>query len=140
MVNLILWEEKLKEKGIRNTEQRMAILKVLLEEKKPLSARDIFLRLKGENPKLHLSTIYRNLNSFSEKNLVRKMEFELNKKENYFEILDGDHHHHLICIRCGEIIPLDCPLKHFEKEIKSKTSYYLIDHQIKLYGLCPHCQ
>jgi Fe2+ or Zn2+ uptake regulation protein len=140
MDNLSHWEEKLKENGIRCTKQRTAILEVLWEEKRPLSASDIFIRLKRNNPKLRLSTVYRNLNSFAEKKLVRKMELELDKKEKYFEILDGEHHHHLICTSCGEIIPLNCPLKSFEREITRKTRYQITDHHIKLYGLCPECQ
>ncbi|HLV09197.1 MAG TPA: Fur family transcriptional regulator [Halanaerobiales bacterium] len=140
MVDLANYKEKLIEKGIRCTEQRLAILKVLLEERKPLSVRDIFNDLKKKKQEIRLSTIYRNLNRFVNKGLVKKMELKPNKKEKYFELKDGNHHHHLICVNCGKIIPVDCPLKLFEKDLSSRTKYRILDHRIKLYGLCPKCQ
>src|SRR5690554_4024302 len=140
MVDFASYKEKLIEKGIRCTEQRLAILEVLLEKKKPLSVREIFKELSKENQELRLSTIYRNLNNFIEIGFVKKMELKPDKKEKYFEIKDGNHHHHLICINCGKVIPVDCPLKLFEKEVNLQTKYRILDHRIKLYGLCPKCQ
>ncbi|MFP4661254.1 MAG: Fur family transcriptional regulator [Halanaerobiales bacterium] len=130
----------LKSRGMRDTKQRQAILKVLVDEERPLTAAVIFSRLEEKFSGLRLSTIYRNLNTFVEKNIVRKMELDFNNKESYFEYIKGEHHHHLICVECNEIVPLDCPLKEYETELKSETNYTLLDHKIKIYGICPECQ
>lgn len=132
------WIDKLKEKGLKVTRQRLAILEVLVEENFPLSAQNIFSKLRRNNPNLRLSTVYRTLNSFVEKKIVRKL--DLIDKESFFELLSGEHHHHLICMKCGEIIPIDCPLKDYEGELIDKTDYTIIDHRLKIYGICPRCR
>lgn len=132
--------EQLKSRGIRDTNQRQAILKVLMEKSRPLTAYHIYNNLKDNFPQLRLSTIYRNLNTFVEKKMVRKMELDPKKKESYFELNDGEHHHHLVCVECNEIVPLDCPFKEYENELKDKTNYTLLEHKIKIYGICPKCK
>ncbi|MFW6035723.1 MAG: Fur family transcriptional regulator [Halothermotrichaceae bacterium] len=139
MNKLDYWQEKLKEKGIRNTEQRTAIMQVLIDNKIPMTAGDIFDKLKKEMPRLRLSTVYRNLNGFEENDIIRKIEINIEKKENYFELLDGKHHHHLICEKCGEILPVACPLKEYMDKISQETDYTISDHKIKIYGCCPRC-
>ncbi|OCL28021.1 transcriptional repressor [Orenia metallireducens] len=138
MGKLELWEQKLKDKGIRWTRQREIIIGVLLDSSRPLSAQDIFAKLKEEYPKLRLSTVYRNLNSFKDDNIVRSLNLKGNEQK--FELIDGHHHHHLICIECDDILPLDCPLKEFERKLKDDTGYTIIDHRMKIYGLCPSCK
>ena len=133
-------EEKLKELGIRVTRQRLEILNLMAAQNTPLTAADIFDKLKKSNPKLRLSTVYRNLNKFVENNLVSKIEIKMDKKESYFELLQGNHHHHLICLKCGKIIPLKCPLKNYENKISDQTNYQIVEHRLKLYGLCPDCK
>lgn len=133
------YQQILKEKGVRITRQRLAILEIFREEQKPLSAQIIYNKLKEDDDKLQLSTVYRNLNTFVVNNMIRKMEFDLENKESYFELQNGEHHHHLVCIECGEIIPLCCPLKKYEQEIGEKTGYEIKEHRIKLFGICPNC-
>jgi Fe2+ or Zn2+ uptake regulation protein len=138
MGDLELWEQKLRDKGIRWTRQRRIIIEVLLASTRPLSAQDIFAKLEGDYPKLRLSTVYRNLNSFKDNKIVRAL--NLNGNEQKFELIDGHHHHHLICIKCDDILPLDCPLKEFESKLKDDTGYIILDHRMKIYGLCPNCK
>jgi Fur family ferric uptake transcriptional regulator len=133
-------EKKLKNMGIRVTRQRLEILTLMAEKNKPLTAANIFSKLKKSNPKLRLSTVYRNLNKFAENNLVSKIEIKIDNKESYFELLQGNHHHHLICLKCGKIIPLKCPLEDYEEQISEQTKYNIIEHHLKLYGLCPDCK
>ncbi len=132
--------EELKDKGIRMTRQRRAIIDLLINTKKPMTANDIYTILSREDETLRLSTIYRNLNKFVDKKVVRKIDLNIEKKENYFEFIQGEHHHHLICVKCNEIIPLDCPLQEYENEISKKTDYHILDHKIKMYGICPNCK
>lgn len=130
-----VWEEKIKEHGIKCTEQRRVILSILLDAGKPLTAGEIASRTN-----IRLSTVYRNLNLFTEKNLVRKFQIDKDKHENRFEIASGDHHHHLICQGCGEIIPLSCPLEELTEKIGDRKNYRITDHSLKLYGFCSRCR
>lgn len=138
MGQLAVWEEKLKAKGIKCTKQRCAILKVLVESDVPKSAEEIFTQIKKDQPQLRLSTIYRNLNYFVREEIVRKLKFTTQASK--FELITDKHHHHLVCVDCNEIIPLDCPLEEYKAELKSKTSYRITEHRMKFYGLCPTCQ
>lgn len=133
-------KEMLKKLGIRVTRQRLEILNLMVEQNKPLTAADIFSKLKKSNPKLRLSTVYRNLNKFVENNLVSKIEIKKDNKESYFELLQGNHHHHLICLNCGKIVPLECPLEDYEEQVSQDTEYKIVEHRLKLYGLCPNCK
>ncbi|MEJ6949922.1 Fur family transcriptional regulator [Natronospora cellulosivora (SeqCode)] len=130
----------LKEKGIRLTKQREAIIDVLLEAERPITALHIFQKLEEKFPKLQLSTVYRNLNHFEDCDILRKMDLDINNKESYFELVRGEHHHHLICVDCDDIVPLDCPLQDYQKKVCSETNYTIIDHNIKLFGICPDCK
>ena len=136
----LYWKEQLTEKGLRSTRQRTAILGVLIEQRRPLSAQDIFFCLQKSSPRLRLSTVYRNLNLFTEKEIVRKIDYKLDKRESCFELVVGEHHHHLICIDCGEILPLECPLRDYQRKISRETEYTILDHTMKIYGLCPKCK
>ncbi|GAB6098713.1 Fur family transcriptional regulator [Halanaerocella petrolearia] len=138
MDQLSTWKDKLRSKGIRCTKQRCAILEVLIDIKHPISAQDIFARLKEGRPKLRLSTVYRNLNYFVGENIVRKLKFD--EHENKFELDEGNHHHHLVCLDCEEVVPLDCPLDKFDEELGTQTGYSILEHRMKFYGFCPECQ
>ena len=138
MDTLSFWKEKLKEKGIRSTKQRSVILEVLLETRRPVSAQEIFSKIKDEDSRIRLSTIYRNLNQFENHGLVNRL--NIDDKENRFELISEEHHHHLICVECGEILPLDCPLKDYEDRLGRETNYNILDHKLKIYGVCPLCQ
>ncbi|WP_027339235.1 Fur family transcriptional regulator [Halonatronum saccharophilum] len=138
MDKLFLLEERLKDKGIRLTKQRSNILKVLIDAKRPISAQEIFNRLDNKDSKLRLSTVYRNLNRFEKEGFLKSV--TLSDKEKWFELADRGHHHHLICIKCDDITPLDCPLKDFEDELKKETDYTILEHRMNMYGICPKCK
>lgn len=132
------WEKKLRECGLRLTRQRKEILRVLIKTNGPLNARKIFSELTSSEDFLELSTVYRNLQAFSKRGLIR--EIDLGTGEKYFELNTGEHHHHLICMGCGEVLPLGCPLRHLEKDLSRETNYSIIDHRLNVYGVCPTCQ
>ncbi|MFW5985636.1 MAG: Fur family transcriptional regulator [Halanaerobiaceae bacterium] len=129
-------KKMLQKNNLKITEQRLKILSRLAEAETPLTAEEIYAHLKGENSGLHLSTIYRNLNKFAEKGFLKKLNFT--DKEKRFE-LKLDHHQHVICIKCGEIKNIDCPLSEYLQEIQDKIDYKIMRHDIEMYGLCPKC-
>ncbi|NLM97990.1 MAG: transcriptional repressor [Halanaerobiaceae bacterium] len=130
----------LKGNDIRITRQREEILKILYEAERPVTAKKVYSILRKKLPYIRLSTIYRNLNLLEEKDILRKVELNMDNRESSFEFFRGEHHHHLVCISCQEIIPLECPLAEYEKRLQKETNYTIIDHKIKVYGICPECR
>ena len=127
-----------KKNNIRSTKQRHQILNIIKENKIPLTASEISELLEEKNINIRLSTIYRNLKLFTEKGILRQLNFYEDEKR--YEILNKKHHQHLICVNCGEILPIKCPLAQFEKKIEKETSYQIKKHDMELYGVCPECQ
>ncbi len=133
------WKKVLKEKNIKYSSQRKAILKLLCDKNKPLKVKEIHELLKKEYPRMRLSTIYRNMNIFVEKNLVKKIHFEIDKNETYFELKEGEHHHHLVCVNCNQIKPLECPISDYLRDLVNKTAFTVLKHSVNIYGLCESC-
>ena len=136
----------LKERGLKTTSQRMAILKVLLSQPDShLTAEEIYDLVKKDWPDIGLATVYRNIQLLSEMHLIDR----LNLDDGYvrYEIGDQDrsdhhhHHHHMICMNCGRVFAFqEDLLDNLEQKIEQTTGFIISDHEVKLYGRCADCQ
>lgn len=132
-------EGKLIAKGYKLTRQRIVLLEVLLESTGQfLSAQDIFLKVKEKYPKMNFSTIYRNLELLENIDIIHKT--NLANDVSFYELISQEnHHHHIICKRCGKTEIIDfCPLKEIQSKINNQ-SFSLTDHKFELYGYCNKC-
>jgi len=135
----------LKEKGMKTTTQRLAILQVLLEQSdKHLTAEEIYELVKLNWPDIGLATVYRNIQLLSELNLIDR----LNLDDGYVRYEIGSmntddvkhHHHHLICLECGEVFMFEEDfLENLEQTILDTLGFVVSNHEVKLYGLCKKC-
>lgn len=134
----------LKERGLKTTSQRTAILKVLLAQPEMhLTAEEIYDLVKKDWPDIGLATVYRNIQLLSEMNLIDK----LNLDDGYvrYEIGEPDqehhhHHHHIICIGCGKVFAFqEDLLDNLEKKVEQTTGFVVSNHEVKLYGYCRDC-
>jgi len=135
----------LKEKGMKTTTQRLAILQVLLEQSdKHLTAEEIYELVKLNWPDIGLATVYRNIQLLSELNLIDR----LNLDDGYVRYEIGSmntddvkhHHHHLICLECGEVFMFEEDLlENLEQTILDTLGFIVSNHEVKLYGLCKKC-
>lgn len=131
-------EDILKEYDLKVTEPRCLILKELINTNKPITAEELFLRIKDKK-KINLSTIYRNLNILLSKEIILKV-IEIDGIV-YFQYNRKQHVHHLICVSCKEVIPLDsCPLEELESNLSNSTGYEILSHSLEFKGLCPKCK
>ncbi|MGC9063216.1 MAG: Fur family transcriptional regulator [bacterium] len=131
-------EELIKNSGEKVTEQRRAILQMLLEIGRPMTADEVYDCLL-DSIKVGRTTIYRTLELFERKKLIRKVIF--NDGIIRYESNLLTHHHHLICIGCGKITPLDgCFIKPIEGAILGNSGFLITDHYLELYGYCAECQ
>jgi len=134
-----MYKELFKEKGIKNTKQRFAVIKVLEKHRKPMSAEEIYDTLMREGIDINLSTIYRILDTFHEKEIVVKTSLYDDKK-THFDLKRDEHTHYLICTKCKCKVALSsCPFKTIEAELKAKTDFIITGHKIEIYGCCPKC-
>ena len=125
--------------NLKRTKPRIAIIRVLQNNSLPLTAEQIFYQLKKED--INLSTVYRALNSFVDKGIVKK---EINSnKENIFMLINDEHddHHILVCLKCHKVVPLKgCPYHEANENIENITGFSIMDHNTEIYGVCPECQ
>ena len=132
--------QDLKSAGLKVTLPRLKILEVL--EKSPnhhLSAEDIYRALIGQNEEVGVATIYRVLTQFEESGIVNKLNFENNL--SVYELSNVDHHDHLVCVKCNEIVEFqDDVIENHQLQIAKKYGFQLTDHSLYLYGLCGRCQ
>ena len=132
MINNILLKNNLK-----ITKARIIILEKIIDLEKPITAEELFLLVVKED-KINISTIYRNLNILVDKDIIQKAT-EING-QIYYLFNNNKHIHHLICIKCGEVVPLDnCPIRDMEEELIKTTNYKIISHSLEFRGICPKC-
>lgn len=130
----------LRAKNIRTTRQRMSVLTTLLGSDTPLTAEEIYVRVREYCPNVSFSTIYRVLDTLCEKNVLTKSGLMEGGRALY-EVTPLTHRHNLICVKCHRITPLkDCPLQEYETNIEKTTGYTVSGHKLEVYGVCPRCQ
>lgn len=134
-----LFLQILKENNLKVTKNRIAILEELNKHEIPITAEEIFNAIsKSSDEKYSLSSVYRALNNFCDKSIVKKIA-EIDGT-TYFQ-LKSTHSHSLICIKCKTIIPIKhCPINPIIKEIEEKTDFIITNHHLEIKGICGHCK
>lgn len=135
--------QKLKEKGLKFTNQRKHIYNFLIENQdKHMSAEEILSEIEKEHSNIGLATVYRTMQLFTETGIALKHDFD-DGKSRYELNVDKDvhNHHHLICQKCGEIIEVDMDLmEELEKRIEENYNFCITNHIVKIYGICKNCR
>ena len=134
-----LLEHKLRTAVDRVTPQRRLIANILKEQDRHLSAEEIFLLARCQNPRLSLATVYRTLRRLKESGLVR--ELRLNGDRCRYEIERGEGHQHMVCLGCGKVIEFvcdHCPEVH--GDLADQYGFQITGARVKLSGYCADCQ
>ena len=126
-------KEKCLAKGVKLTEQRKIIAKVMSSSKDHPDVDELYKRVSNIDPKISIATVYRTIKLFAEEGIVTKHGFKGTKAR--YEELSESHHDHLIDIKTGEIIEfVDDEIEKLQKKIAEKFGYDLVDHKLELYG------
>ena len=126
-------EEKCLAKGVKLTEQRKIIAKVMSSSKDHPDVDELYKRVLNIDPKISIATVYRTVKLFAEEGIVTKHGFKGGKAR--YEELSESHHDHLIDIKTGEIIEfVDDEIEELQRKIAEKFGYDLVDHKLELYG------
>jgi Fur family ferric uptake transcriptional regulator len=125
--------KELRKAGLKITLPRLKILEILESAKdRHLSAEDIYKQLLGSGEDIGLATVYRVLTQFEAAGLVTRHNFE--GGHSVFELDDGDHHDHMVCVDTGEVTEfVSEEIERLQHEIAEKYGYDLVDHSLVLY-------
>ena len=126
-------ENKCIKKGVRLTDQRKIIAKVMSETSNHPDVDELHKRVNKLDPKISIATVYRTVKLFEEAGVVAKHDFKGNKAR--YEQATHDHHDHLIDIKTGEITEfVNEDIEKLQKKVAEKLGYKLVDHRLELYG------
>ena len=133
-------EQKCLAKGVKLTEQRKIIAKIISESKTEYGKSDhpdvdeLYNRVSKVDPKISIATVYRTVKLFEEAGILTKHDFKGGKAR--YEAMIESHHDHLIDIKTGEIIEfVDDEIEKLQKKVAEKYGYKLVDHKLELYGV-----
>lgn len=131
---------ELQANGLKATLPRLKILKIFQTSKiRHLSAENVYKILLGNNHDVGLATVYRVLTQFEQAGLLQRNHFETGKA--IFELNQGSHHDHLICLNCGTVEDFfDAEIEKRQISIAQKLGFEIADHALALYGYCKICQ
>ena len=127
-------EQKCKAKGVKLTEQRKIIARIMSESQDHPDVDELYKRASVIDNKISIATVYRTVKLFEESGIVTKHDFKGGKAR--YEELNESHHDHLIDIKTGEIIEfVDEEIEKLQKKVAEKYGYDLVDHKLELYGV-----
>jgi Fur family transcriptional regulator, ferric uptake regulator len=129
----------IKSKGRRVTKVKRSILECFSQNNLPLAAHDISIYLKKHTIPHHRSTVYREIESLSNDGVICPVLFQ--HGQQYYELKDREHHHHLICNICQNIqdIHQDSCMHKTITEIQLSTGFEITSHSLEFFGICPNC-
>lgn len=131
--------KQLREAGLKITMPRLKVLQILEQSTNHhLSAEGVYKALLEMGDDVGLATVYRVLTQFEAAGLVSRHNFE--GGYSVFELSQGEHHDHLVCVRCGLVEEfVDEVIEERQKTIAERAHFKMTDHALNIYGLCPLC-
>ncbi|PIX25400.1 MAG: hypothetical protein COZ69_03385 [Deltaproteobacteria bacterium CG_4_8_14_3_um_filter_45_9] len=138
-MNKGLFRNIFKDKKLRLSHPRFLIYQELSNGKTPLSPQELYQSLLKKEKKIGLTSIYRSLDLFESLGMAFKIINGSSVKYKLCEI--EDHHHHIICKACGNVVELNfCDISDWSKKVTESTGYQVTDHQLNFYGYCKACK
>ncbi|UYZ84595.1 ferric iron uptake transcriptional regulator [Entomomonas sp. E2T0] len=124
---------ELRKAGLKVTLPRVKILQLLdAAENRHMSAEDVYKSLMDSGEDVGLATVYRVLTQFESAGLVVRHNFD--GGHAVFELADGDHHDHMVCVDSGEVIEfIDREIEELQHKIAERHGFDLVDHNLVLY-------
>ncbi|MDB0571734.1 ferric iron uptake transcriptional regulator [Ralstonia solanacearum] len=128
--------------GLKATSPRVKILDILAagtDHGRHLSAEEVYRQLLSLDIDIGISTVYRVLNQLVDAGVLLRHTFEAGHA--VYEINEGAHHDHLICLTCGRVEEFhDDAIESRQESVAAERGFVLREHALALYGVCPACQ
>lgn len=127
--------------GFRITRIRKAMIEVFLKNDLPFSAMDMMSALRAMKVPFNKTTVYREIAFLKENGIIKDLQF-INERTKRYELVSGDHHHHLICLKCKKVedIVLEKDLEEQEKKIYESKGFKVLNHSLEFMGICQICR
>jgi Fur family ferric uptake transcriptional regulator len=127
-------EEACAAKGMRMTEQRRIIARVLDSSSDHPDVEELYRRASEVDPKISISTVYRTVRLFEDAGVVTRHEFRDGRAR--YETIPDEHHDHLIDLRTGKVTEFrNEEIEELQERIAAKLGFKLVDHRLELYGI-----
>lgn len=124
---------------LRATPARIALMNLFETSNKPLDVQTMIGYLNKKDIKADPATVFRIVNLFTEKGLIRSI--QLNEGKSRYELTEKSDHHHLVCENCNNIEDIsDCAISDLELDIKKKKGFIVKYHSLEFFGVCKQCQ
>ena len=127
--------------AINHTRGEQAVLDVLGGRSQPLSAQEIFMKLRESDRPVGLATVYRAIASLKDGGFLQQLDLEDNQA--YYQVAAKSSHssHHLICTSCRKVMPLpSCPVSRLERQLSEEYDFQIERHVLDFYGVCAACR
>jgi Fur family ferric uptake transcriptional regulator len=127
-----LFDDYIRGKNLRHSEQRIQVLEVFLKSEKHLSADELYRMVKKKNPSIGTATIYRTLKLLRESGLCRELKFD-DGTTRYEHLYGHEHHDHLICTSCGKLVEaLDPEIEKMQIKLAKAHGFYIKNHKLEI--------
>ena len=132
--------ERLQEAGFRAGGARRAVVELIGEQDCALSALEIEEKLSSRDHAVGRASVYRALEQLEGLHLVQRLEMGTGTASYERSSPTGEHHHHLVCERCGAVVPFeDARLERAIAQVSRSASFDVSDHDVTLHGRCQRC-
>lgn len=137
---LKVFENYIRNKNLKHSEQRIQILGIFLKSERHLTADELYRTVKKKNPSIGSATIYRTIKLFCESGLCRKLKLE-DGTSRYEHLYGHEHHDHLICMKCGKFVEVMSPeIEKLQKKLAIEKGFLLKRHRLEMQGICKKCR
>lgn len=132
--------EELRTGGHRITRIRKEIIVILYGSTTPLTAQDVGGRLADKEVSANKTTIYREIDFLKGQGIIR--EIDVGDVRKHYEMQPDNHHHHLVCLRCRSVlcVAMEACLHEEIHKIAGERAFTIVDHSLKLFGICASCR
>lgn len=132
-------DKDLRKAGLKVTAPRMRVLEILANANPHhMSAEGVYKAMLECGDDVGLATVYRVLTQFEAAGLVQRHNFE--GDHAVFELDQGEHHDHMVCVRCGHVEEFfDQKIEARQEAIAKEAGFDITDHSLTIYGVCKRC-
>lgn len=131
-------EDLLREHSIKVTKPRIGILEILINNEDAVSVDYIYELCIKKGVAVDLSTVYRTMDILENNEIVDKI--NLGEGKYNFKLKKDVHKHTLECSLCHKEVEIECPMVQIEQIIKNKTGFTLMEHELRIKGICEACK
>lgn len=129
-------ERLCQEKGLKMTEQRRIIARVLSDSDDHPDVEAVYQRATEIDPKISMATVYRTVRLLEEASILERHDFGFGEGRARYEEIPNEHHDHLIDVETGEVVEFqNAEIERLQEEVARKLGYRLVDHRLELYAV-----